>query len=53
MIEPNAYARWRATPLGALTERLEQEAIFSLAGEVRGQSVLDIGVHAGSTRCRR
>jgi ubiquinone/menaquinone biosynthesis C-methylase UbiE len=48
VIEPSDYARWRDSPLGALTERLEQEAIFGLAGEVRGQSVLDIGCGDGT-----
>jgi ubiquinone/menaquinone biosynthesis C-methylase UbiE len=42
MIEPDDYARWRASPVGALTERLEHEVIFGLAGDLRGQSLLDI-----------
>ncbi len=56
MIEPDDYARWRASPVGALTERLEQEVIFKLAGDVRGRSVLDVACGDGAysiSACKR
>jgi hypothetical protein len=33
-IGPMAYAAWRATPLGATTEALEQQVILDLMGEL-------------------
>lgn len=44
---PEAYARWRASETGAITERLERQLILELVGEVRGQSVLDVGCGDG------
>jgi len=41
-ITPEIYARWRESALGTLTERLEQRAIFSLAGDPSGLRVLDM-----------
>ena len=40
---PDAYTRWRATTLGAVTEALEQRRIFELMGPVDGKRVLDLG----------
>jgi ubiquinone/menaquinone biosynthesis C-methylase UbiE len=42
-----AYAKWRRSTLGALTEHLEQENIFSLAGDAGGLKVLDVGCGDG------
>ena len=47
-VRPEDYTRWRASPVGALTEPLEQEAIFYLAGDLRGRRVLDIGCGDGT-----
>jgi ubiquinone biosynthesis O-methyltransferase len=44
---PEVYARWRASEIGATTERLERELIFELAGEVRDRRVLDVGCGDG------
>jgi SAM-dependent methyltransferase len=50
-IGPTAYASWRATPLGAITERLEQRLILGIAGDVAGRRVLDIGCGDGVLAC--
>lgn len=44
---PAVYARWRASELGAITERLERKLVLDLAGGVRGQKILDIGCGDG------
>lgn len=41
------YDGWYQTPLGALVHSLEEEAIFSLAGPVGGQAVLDASCGTG------
>ena len=46
-ITPETYARWRKSALGALTEQLEQRAIFSLVGDPSGLRVLDVGCGDG------
>ena len=40
VLAPDAYARWRATPLGALVEQLEMRVVFDLAGPLAGKRVL-------------
>ena len=45
---PLEYAAWRATPLGATTERLERAAVLDLAGSLAGQDVLDVGCGDGA-----
>lgn len=40
---PDAYTRWRATTLGAVTEALEQLRVLELVGPVDGKRVLDLG----------
>ena len=40
---PNVYARWRASEIGTITERLERELILELVGDVSGCKVLDVG----------
>jgi ubiquinone/menaquinone biosynthesis C-methylase UbiE len=44
---PEAYSRWRASGIGALTERLERRLILDLVSDVNGRSVLDIGCGDG------
>jgi ubiquinone/menaquinone biosynthesis C-methylase UbiE len=41
------YDSWYQTPLGALAHALEQEAVFALAGEVRGRTTLDASCGTG------
>ena len=45
---PGTYEQWRATPLGALTERAELRLVFDLAGALAGKRVLDVGTGDGS-----
>lgn len=42
------YARWRETPLGAATERVELGAVMALAGPLAGRRVLDVGAGDGT-----
>ena len=44
---PEVYARWRASGIGATTERLEGQLILELVGDVSGCRVLDIGCGDG------
>jgi SAM-dependent methyltransferase len=44
---PEASARWRASEIGAITERLERKLILELVGDVNGRRVLDIGCGDG------
>jgi 2-polyprenyl-3-methyl-5-hydroxy-6-metoxy-1,4-benzoquinol methylase len=44
----DTYARWRATPLGRITEDIETRAVFALAGPLAGQRVLDVGTGDGT-----
>lgn len=52
MTEPvvgaQTYARWRATTLGEITERVETRVVFDLAGPLRGRRVLDVGTGDGT-----
>ncbi|MEJ2379494.1 MAG: class I SAM-dependent methyltransferase [Pseudolabrys sp.] len=45
---PEVYARWRASEIGAATERLESCLILELAGDVSGCNILDIGCGDGT-----
>ena len=45
---PEAYATWRATSLGIITEDIERRLILRLAGELKGRAVLDIGCGDGA-----
>jgi ubiquinone/menaquinone biosynthesis C-methylase UbiE len=45
---PDAYAEWRQSSLGEITETLEWRLIRRLAGEVAGCAVLDVGCGDGS-----
>ena len=50
-IGPDAYASWRATTLGTITEALEQRLILDLMGELSGRRVLDVGCGDGALIC--
>jgi 2-polyprenyl-3-methyl-5-hydroxy-6-metoxy-1,4-benzoquinol methylase len=50
-IGPQAYASWRATSLGAVTETLEQRLILEMMGTLRGTRVLDAGCGDGVLVC--
>jgi ubiquinone/menaquinone biosynthesis C-methylase UbiE len=45
---PGAYADWRATSLGSITEAIERRLILRLAGPVHGRNVLDVGCGDGA-----
>ena len=45
---PEAYAGWRGTSLGTITEDIERRLILRLAGDLRGRAVLDVGCGDGS-----
>lgn len=47
-IDPGDYARWRAMPLGSLTEELEQTVVLDLAGPLLDKHVLDVGCGDGA-----
>jgi ubiquinone biosynthesis O-methyltransferase len=44
---PAAYRAWRASDLGRITDRIEEELILALAGPVTGKRVLDVGCGDG------
>lgn len=44
---PDVYARWRASEVGATTERLEGQLILELVGDISGRRVLDVGCGDG------
>jgi ubiquinone/menaquinone biosynthesis C-methylase UbiE len=48
VIDPEEYQRWRESYLGALTESIEKDVIFSLAGDLRGKRLLDVGCADGA-----
>lgn len=50
-IGPGVYASWRATPLGAITEAIEQRLMLELAGELQGRRVVDVGCGDGALAC--
>jgi ubiquinone/menaquinone biosynthesis C-methylase UbiE len=50
-IGPEAYASWRATSLGSITESIEQHLILDLTGELAGRRVLDVGCGDGALAC--
>jgi ubiquinone/menaquinone biosynthesis C-methylase UbiE len=45
---PGAYADWRETSLGSITEAIERRLILRLAGKVCGRRVLDVGCGDGA-----
>lgn len=44
---PAAYAGWRASQVGAITDGIERRLILELLGEVKGLRVLDVGCGDG------
>ncbi|HVA11799.1 MAG TPA: class I SAM-dependent methyltransferase [Stellaceae bacterium] len=50
-IGPKIYESWRATPLGAVTEAIEQCLILDLMGDLAGVHVLDVGCGDGALVC--
>lgn len=46
-LTPEVYVRWRASELGAITERLERRLVLAHVGEVGGRAVLEIGCGDG------
>lgn len=50
-IGPEAYVSWRATPLGVITEAIEQRLILDLMGDPVGARVLDAGCGDGALVC--
>ena len=47
---PDAYARWRASEVGLITERLERKLIFQLVGDVDGCRVPTSAAAMGSSQ---
>jgi SAM-dependent methyltransferase len=45
---PLAYAAWRETTLGRITERLERAVVLDLVGSPRGLELLDVGAGDGA-----
>jgi ubiquinone/menaquinone biosynthesis C-methylase UbiE len=43
----DAYARWRSTDIGRITDEIERNLILELLGDVRGRRVLDVGCGDG------
>lgn len=41
-------ARWRSSPLGGITDRLEQRLLLELLGSVAGKTLLDVGCGDGA-----
>ena len=52
MTEPaigaDTYARWRASTLGRITERVEMDVVLGLSGQLAGKRVLDVGTGDGT-----
>jgi ribosomal protein L11 methylase PrmA len=46
-LTPDCYARWRASTVGAITERLERRLVLELVCDVRGRRVLNVGCGDG------
>lgn len=47
-LDPQVYAKWRASELGAITERLERRLMLELIGDVAGVRVLEVGCGDGA-----
>jgi ubiquinone/menaquinone biosynthesis C-methylase UbiE len=48
VVAARTYARWRATTLGSITERVETKVVFDLTGVLRDKRVLDVGTGDGT-----
>jgi hypothetical protein len=51
-VRPADCRQWRATPLGAVTEAIEQTLVLRLAGPLAGLRVLDVGCDDGAAASR-
>jgi SAM-dependent methyltransferase len=51
LVGPDAYAHWRETTLGAVTDALEHRLLHQLIGGVEGKRVLDLGCGDGLLTC--
>jgi ubiquinone/menaquinone biosynthesis C-methylase UbiE len=47
-VTAGSYARWRASSLGRITERIDTDVILALAGTLKGKRVLDLGTGDGT-----
>lgn len=47
-LDPQVYAKWRASELGAITESLERRLLLELIGDVAGKRVLEVGCGDGA-----
>ncbi len=47
-LDPQVYAKWRASELGAITERIERRLMLELIGDVVGKRVLEVGCGDGA-----
>lgn len=47
LVQPDAYRTWRESSLGAITEEIEQDLIWRIAGPLEGMRVLDVGCGDG------
>lgn len=45
---PQAYARWRSSRLGRITDAIEEGQVLDLMGDVAGLDVLDVGCGDGA-----
>ncbi|MPZ33694.1 MAG: methyltransferase domain-containing protein [Rhodospirillales bacterium] len=50
-IGPQAYAGWRATALGTITETIEQRVVLDMMGGLVGIRLLDVGCGDGALIC--
>lgn len=47
-LDPQAYASWRGSTIGTITEGLERQLVLELLGDVSGRRMLEIGCGDGS-----
>jgi len=50
-IGPQAYAGWRATALGTITEAIERRVVLDMMGGLVGMRLLDVGCGDGALIC--
>lgn len=48
VVTAESYVRWRGSSLGRITEKVEMDLIFALAGAMAGKRVLDVGTGDGT-----
>lgn len=47
----DSYSRWRSSPLGRITDTLEEELLFDALGPPSGRMFLDVGCGDGKLSC--